>query len=155
MSLAYLDGFTLTVYPFGDDYAPHAWNTYNAEHRSLKLTGGEIAEDYGVMYRNREGRLIYYIGVRSSDARGDTSDTEQLTVSGGLYAVFRTHPSDQHDFISVIHRTWDWIYAQWLPASGYRRNFGYEMESYTESGRTFSETIYVPIVPKEKETQNG
>ena len=147
VSLLHLDSFEAVVYPFGDMFPPHAWNRYNSEKRSQKLAG-KLTEDFGIMYRNEEGKLIYSIGIRASEAVGDTAQCERITVSGGLYAVFVTHPSDRHSFTTVIRRTWDWIYSDWLPSSGYIRAPGYEMESYAEHGRTYSEKIYVPIQRK-------
>lgn len=147
VSLVRLDAFEVTVYPFGDMFPPHAWNTYNSEKRSIRLAG-KTAEDFGVMRRDEQGRLIYFIGVRSSDACGDRSGTTEIPIDGGLYAVFETSPMTRHDFVDTIQRTWKWIYSDWMQASGYMRGTGYEMESYTESGRTYSEKIYVPIVRK-------
>ena len=54
-------------------------------------------------------------------------------------------PAAPQDFVGVIRRTWDWIYGVWLPRSRYRRADGYELESYIESSRTYTERIYVPI----------
>lgn len=91
------------------------------------------------------GRLAYYIGVRQADAKGDRTGTVRLEIRGGKYAVFETQPAAPQDFVGVIRRTWDWIYGVWLPRSGYRRADGYELESYIESSRTYTERIYVPI----------
>lgn len=147
VSMCYLKGFSVVAYPCGNkELPPDFWNKYNAEKRSQRLSGGEITEDYGVMCWNCEkSRLDYYIGICAERAKGDISGTVRLDIAGGLYAAFDTPPASQHDFVSVIHRTWSWIYNDWLPGSGYRRGEGFEMECYRETSRKYSERIYVPL----------
>lgn len=149
VSMSYLKGFSVIAYPCDEDLPASFWNKYNAEKRSVRLSGGEVTEDFGVMCRNSEkSRLDYYIGICAEKAKGDISGTVRLDIEEGLYAVFDTPPASQHDFVSVIHRTWDWIYSDWLPNSGYRRGDGFEMESYAETSRKYSERIYVPLERK-------
>ncbi|MCH5350163.1 MAG: AraC family transcriptional regulator [Oscillospiraceae bacterium] len=156
VSMRYLDSFSLVVYPFGGELAPGCWNRYNAEKRSERLSGGAVTEDFGVMLWNPQTEnLDYYIGIRTDEAKGDTADTIGLDISGGLYAVFDTPPASQHDFVTVIRRTWEWIYQKWLPQSGYRRGDGFEFESYVESSRKYSERIYVPLEISERKDEDG
>lgn len=146
VSMLYFKEFTLVVYPFDEELPPKCWNKYNAEKRSAKLSGGNIAEDFGVMiWDNVKGRLIYYIGIKADAVKGETQNTLKLQISGGLYAVFETPPAGQHDFVSAIRNTWDWIYRDWLPNSGYHRADGFELESYVEASKKYTERIYVPI----------
>ncbi len=147
VSMGYLQALKLTVYPFGSLFPPKCWNLYNTEQRSLCLSGGKVAEDYGVMHYSQEAQaLMYWIGIRTEEAIGDKDGTETLTVPKGLYAVFETPPATQHEFSGTIRKTWDWINNVWLPQSGYVRKDGYELERYTESSKTYTETIYIPIV---------
>lgn len=150
VSIAYLADFSLVAYPCDEDFPPLFWNKYNAEQRSKRLSGGAVARDFGAMVWNRETkRLNYYIGIPVCEAKGNLEETVRLEITGGLYAVFDTPPVTQHDFVSTIRRTWDWIYGVWMPSSGYCRANGFELESYMESSREYSERIYVPI-KKEK-----
>lgn len=152
VSICYLDGFSLVAYPFDDDFAPHCWNTYNAERLSVKLSGGKTVEDYGAMRWNREKKkLDYYIGIDARNAGGNTENTVTLDISGGLYAVFETAPSSRHQFVDTIRKTWDWIGNCWLPQNGYKKRNDFELERYIESSRTHSETILIPI-EKEKDS---
>ena len=145
VSVRTFGGFSLIAYPFAAE-PPHCWNRYNTEKRSVRLSGGAAAEDFGAMRWDAErGRLAYYIGVRQADAKGDRTGTVRLEIRIGKYAVFETQPAAPQDFVGVIRRTWDWIYGVWLPRSRYRRADGYELESYIESSRTYTERIYVPI----------
>lgn len=151
VSICYLEYFDLVAYSFGTEFAPNCWNKYNAERRSLKLSDGKIVEDYGAMRRNSEkNQLEYYIGINARNAVGNTDNTVMLNINGGLYAVFETAPSSQHRFVDTIRKTWDWIGNCWLPQNGYKRRNDFELERYTESSRTYSETILIPIKKEEQ-----
>lgn len=149
VSICRLEGFAVLAYPFGTDFAPTAWNRYNAEKRSLRLSGGTTEEDYGIMIRRPDGKLAYSIGIREERAKGDTAGTVRMEIRAGIYAVFDTAASEQHDFVRVIQTTWDWIYDVWMPENGWRRGPGYEFETYAETSRKYTERIFVPIVREE------
>lgn len=145
----HLEPFTVTTYRSDEPYPPNFWNKYNSRKWSKKLSGGQVCEDYGVSAWNKqEKKLDYYIGIRKTDALGDTSGTVDLDIPGGLYAVFTTPVTTHEDFVNTIHRTWNYINTVWLPNSGYKRTDGYEFETYIEESRTFSEKIYIPLKVK-------
>ena len=151
ISMMYLESFSLIAYPCCEDSPPNFWNRYNAEKRSLRLSGGTVTEDFGAMRWNaQEGQLDYFIGIRAEEANGDTAKTVRIDIDGGLYAVFETPSATAHDFVATIRRTWDWIYSDWIPQSGYRRAPGFELESYVESSRKYSERIYVPLIKNQE-----
>lgn len=144
-----LDRFNLTVFKSDEAYTPNFWNKYNARKMSLKLSGGKVVKDYGVcVWNNSENKLDYYIGIKTDEANGDIYGTQQLTISGGLYAVFATPVTVQSEVVNNIHMTWDYIYRVWMPGSGYIRACGYEFECYVEESRIYSEDIYIPIEEK-------
>lgn len=146
VSMQYFNPFTLICYPFDVESPPICWNKYNSEKRSLRLSGGNISEDFGVMiWSSEKEKLIYYIGIKSDEAKGDKADTLRINIAGGLYAVFETPPADEFNFVSTIRSTWDYIYREWLPESGYDRADGFELESYIEESKKYTERIYVPI----------
>jgi AraC family transcriptional regulator len=150
VSITYSDRLTLIAYPSDEDLPTSFWNKYNAEKRSEQLSGGAVVEDFGAMKWNPEKNCRdYFIGIREELVRGDTNGTVRIDIAEGLYAVFDTPPAAQHDFVSTINRTWDWIYKEWLPGSGYRRGNGFEFESYAEASRKYSERIFVPLIMEE------
>jgi AraC family transcriptional regulator len=141
-----LESFELVVYHCDEDYPPNFWNKYNAKGWSHRLSGGAVCEDYGVSIRNqRNGRLDYYAGIREENAHGERDGTIELTIPGGLYAVFKTPEATHEDFVNTIHRTWAYINTDWLKNSGYVYTGGFEFECYVEKSRVYSEKIYVPI----------
>ena len=149
--LTYLEPFVLTVYKSDEAYPPNFWNKYNSRKWSKKLSGGKVCEDYGVSAWNKpENRLDYFIGVKKDIALGDIDDAMDLSVKGGLYAVFETPKTSYYDFVNTIHRTWDYINCEWLPNSGYKRTVGYDFESYIEESRIYSEKIYIPLKEESK-----
>ena len=146
VSMQYLEKFSLIAYRFDNQSPPHCWNKYNAENRSILLSGGDIVEDFGAMiWDDKKGKLIYHIGIKADAAKGNIADTQQLEISSGLYAVFETPHTNQHDFVRMIRSTWDWIYSDWLPNSGYCKAEGFEQESYIETSKEYIERIYIPI----------
>jgi len=142
-----LDSFSLTVYRSDENYPLHFWNKYNCRKLSRKLTGGNVCEDYGVSVF--DGKLTYYIGVRTEEAKGDLSGTVNLVIPGGTYAVFTTPKSNTYDFINTIHRTWQFILNEWLPGSAYKHRGTPDFEVYNEESRSFQEKIYIPVIKEE------
>ena len=146
-SVSELSDFRLVVYPCSEPSPPQCWNRYNIGRYSKRLSGGKVAEDFGISAWNQTaGQLDYYIGIREEDAQGDRSGTVTLKIPGGTYAVFETPPVTQFEFVQMIHRTWDYIGSTWLRKNGYRRTGGYELECYVEKSRLFSERIFIPII---------
>jgi AraC family transcriptional regulator len=136
----------LVVYACDEERPSQFWNKYNCRKLSQRLSGGAVVEDFGVSrFSGLTGRLDYWIGIREAETNGDTEDTVKLTVPGGSYTIFTTTPATQNDFVNVIHRTWEYINNVWRPRSGFKYAGGYEMESYVEDSRTYSERIYIPI----------
>lgn len=142
-----LEPFRLVAYQSTESYIPHFWNQYNTRLWSKKLSGGKVVEDFGVSdWDPVRQKLNYYIGIRETDADGDLTGTVTLEIAGGEYAVFDTPSASHFDFVNNIHRTWSYIGQVWLPENGYQRTGGYELESYVEESRLFSERIYIPIM---------
>ena len=152
--LMILEPFRLVVYKSDEAFAPHFWNKYNTKQWSKKLSGGSTVEDFGVsLWNSARNKLDYYIGIRETEAHGDRTGTVVLDIEGGLYAIFDTPPATHFDFVNTIHRTWDYIGRVWLPESGFWRTGGFELESYVEESRIFSQRIYIPIT-KERERES-
>lgn len=150
--LQILEPFCLVVYPCDTETPPRFWNKYNARGWSKRLSGGSVVEDFGVSCRNEsDGRLDYYIGIRREEALGDLTGTVTLEIAGGLYAIFETPAASHFHFVNTIHRTWEYIGNVWLPENGFWRVAGYELESYVEESRTYSEKIYIPVTKADNE----
>lgn len=137
-----LSDFTLTVYKSDEELPPHFWNKYNCRKLSKILSGGQACEDYGVSIWN--GRLDYYIGIRSEKVKGSAAGTINIRIPGGTYAVFTTPETTHMNFVNMIQRTWIYINNCWLPGHGYRQMGEPEFETYTEESQLYREKIYIP-----------
>ncbi|CDR30783.1 Multiple antibiotic resistance protein marA [Acholeplasma oculi] len=141
-----IQSFSLTVYKSDENYPPNFWNKYNSKKLSYRLSGQKTCEDFGVnIWNHTEKRLDYFIGIQTENAIGDISGTQEIKIIGGLYAVFQTPKTNHANFINTINSTWEYINTVWLPQSCYKRTGNYELESYIEESRVFSEKIYIPI----------
>ncbi len=141
-----LKPFCATVYKSDEEDPTRFWNKYNCRGLSGRLSGRGPQLDYGFSIWNSEKhKLDYYIGILTERAQGDLSGTLQLEVAGGFYAVFDTPRADKYTFVNTIHRTWDYIYKEWGPRSGYVNLGDCDFETYRESSRTFSEQIFIHI----------
>ncbi len=144
-----LKPFSATVYKSDEEDSTKFWNKYNCGGFSGKLSGGETQLDYGFSVWNFEkNKLDYYIGILTEYANGDLSGTVQLNVDGGLYAVFDTPKADKYTFVNTIRRTWDYIYKEWRPQSGYVILGDCDFETYKENSREFSEQIFIHMKQK-------
>ena len=145
-TIATLPGFSLTVFLKQDISIPAFWNMYNSKELSLRLARGRRVPDYGVSHWNHtKQQLDYFIGIQTAHATGNTDGTVQIEIPGGVYAVFMVPPSSHFEFVNTIHQTWQYINQVWAPPNGYTRIGSYEFETYTETSRTYSEEIYVPL----------
>lgn len=141
-----LKPFSATVYKSDEEDPTRFWNKYNCGGLSARLSGNGAQLDYGFSIWNSEKhKLDYYIGILTEHAHGDLSGTLQLEVAGGLYAVFSTPKADKYTFVNTIRRTWDYIYKEWEPQSGYMNLGDCDFETYKESSREFSEQIFIHI----------
>ncbi len=145
-TIVYINGFSISAYPFLGLSPNKAWNKYNASGCSVRLTDMNNAVDYGVMCWNTETRALdYYIGVKSELVKNVYENTVDLFITPGVYAVFDTPAATQHTFAELISETWNYIYRVWLPENGFKRAKGYEFECYTENSKLYTERIFVPI----------
>lgn len=147
--MAEVKPFSATVYKSDEEDCTRFWNKYNCGGLSRKLSGGAVQPDYGFSVWNFEkNKLDYYIGILTGQAKGDLTDTVQLKVEGGLYAVFETPRADKFTFVNTIRKTWDYIYGEWTPPGGYRIAGDCDFETYTEISREFSERIYIHMTER-------
>ena len=88
--------------------------------------------------------MDYWIAVTTS-AEHQNDKYETLTVPGGKWAVFEVHGPMPHS----MQKVWQQIYAEWMPASGYKQSGKISFELYGEgnphSEHYYSE-IWIPII---------
>ena len=129
---------------------PSFFNQYHQKRLAYLLPGvpadGRF-DDVGCSIYEGKRRLAYIVGVWTD--RLGPPGTVSVRIAGGLHAVFDTPHVDAYTFVESVHNTWDAIYGQWLPASGFERAPGPDYETYCEVSRKYSERIYIPVARKE------
>jgi AraC family transcriptional regulator len=136
---------------------PKFWQSYLNDGRCKKLHSEPFVEkhaEYGACFSiNMEaGETEYVIGVEVKTGHNIPDGYHVCTLPGALYAVFTTPPADGDGFVSAIQGTWNYIYSEWFPSSGYEFDGkGVDFELYDE--RCMAETgkvidICIPVVKK-------
>lgn len=142
---------------------PKMWNTYHACNlgESIPNRVNPIERyDIGICtdFEPAKQKFTYIIGVEVESFDNIPKNAVIKTIPAAEYAVFSTPKADIYTFISTIHRTWRFIYQEWLPSSGYDHAGTHEFETYCENSRTYSEDIYIPIIytgNKNYQTEGG
>ncbi|AWB43339.1 AraC family transcriptional regulator [Paenibacillus sp. CAA11] len=99
---------------------------------------------------DNEGRFRYIIGFETSEDEAVPEGLVEFHLQEAQYAVFTTPPADEAEFSSTIQHTWDLIFRNWFPESGYEYAKAPDIEWYDErsSGTTNKQMdIYIPVKP--------
>lgn len=140
---------------------PASWNKYNAEGVGNSLPYVESREKHTAIGLSMDlpddNIFSYIIGTELGSDRKqliemiDTKENGKYTViyvPKAQYAVFHTPVADAFTFVETIHKTWSYIYGEWMPVSDWTRACGYDFEVYCERSYTYTEDIYIPIIKK-------
>lgn len=78
------------------------------------------------------GDFTYIIGTEVTSFDNAESDMVCRTFPEATYAVFTTPKVPHKDMVSSIHQTWNAIFSEWFPHSGYEHAGVVEFELYDE-----------------------
>ena len=138
---------------------PGFWQSCIDDGRLEKLKGEDFAKnnnEYGACFpENPEnGDFEYIIGVEIKDGYFIPNEYHVCTIPEALYAIFTTPPIDDKNFVSSVHGTYQYIFLEWFPDSGYEfMNDGVDFELYDERSQGMTGKmmdIYVPIIQKKE-----
>jgi len=122
---------------------PSLWHELD---QYLERVEGQLnIESYGVCssYSDR-GCFDYLCGTKAPLASLDAETKKSVVIPSGLYASFL-----HSGHISAIRNSWNEIYNDWLPRSGYRLINSAEFESYSADFDPVSchgsVTIHIPV----------
>lgn len=99
------------------------------------------------------GEFEYMIGVETVEGAAVPAGFAERVLPPATYAVFATPPTEKPAFTETIQGTWQFIYSEWFPNSGYEYAPGcVDFELYDD--RCMSDTgavcdIYIPVVKKD------
>lgn len=125
------DAKTLLIAGLGERYNPQTMAGIPAQWQRFGPHIGNIPGQvggpaYGVICNgDGEGNIDYIAGVEVTDFDGLPADFARIRIPAHRYAVF-THAGH----VSTIQRTWNAIWSQWLPESGFKSADAPDFELY-------------------------
>ncbi len=136
---------------------PKFWEKYLQDrlHAALECQPTAVSGvEYGVCFPQdvTTGRFTYCIGLEIGQPAQADPQLFIGHIPAATYAVFTTPPADRASFSTTIQRTWQYIYEQWFPASGYEFAAGCaDFELYDErcfGNKDIVMDIYVPVASR-------
>jgi AraC family transcriptional regulator len=124
---------------------PQLWEKFMPRAGEIKQRANPFG--YGVMdnYDEKTGEFDYLAGVEVQNVSDAPEGMESWQVPEQTYAAFPCN-------LKNIKETFQQIYHEWLPQSGYQRTDGPEFEYYDESFRPdqgkLDLFIYIPVRKK-------
>jgi len=137
---------------------PKLWEECRTDGRLEKLHQEPFIKfhaEYGALFlkENEEGKTVYLIGVEVKSRINIPFEYDIYTIPEALFAVFSTPPANEDNFSSILKDTWQFIFSEWLPNSGYEFDSnGIAFELYDERGTADTGricNICIPIVNRQ------
>ncbi|MFC5735281.1 AraC family transcriptional regulator [Cytobacillus gottheilii] len=107
-------------------------------------------EEYGICtdFNSSSGEFVYVIGMEVAEGTIAPEGLVYRSFPEQEYAVFTTPKASEEMFTASIQSTWNYIFTDWFPKSGYEHNGTIEFEFYDERcyGTEDKEMdIYIPV----------
>ena len=129
------------------------WQEYALDGKQKKLHSESFLKnhvEYGACFpENPEnGEFEYVVGIEVKDGHDIPQDYYVCIIPEALYAVFTPPPSDDEKLSFSITGTYNYIFSEWFPNSGYE---------FMENGVDFvlcdehCQEIYIPVVKRQTE----
>lgn len=136
-------GLKETVDTTGGEFQPEIWNALETDELSNKLELCSDTDFKGILHVNANhtaNSRDYYISVASTkDAPAEFST---LDIPAATWAVFRTSGPQPETML----KTWERIYAEWLPSSGYELAHSVEfLRDWNERNDPSEIAIWIPV----------
>lgn len=136
---------------------PAFWSDYMSDGRMDRLHAERFLkkhDEYGVCFPEdpETGEFEYVIGVEPKDGATIPEGYHVCVLPPAPYAVFSTPPCTAATFVAAIQDTWNFVFNEWFPRSGYEyAPEGVDFERYddrclSDSGKVCE--VYIPVVKK-------
>ena len=134
------------------------WEECRADGRLEKLHKESFLKfhaEYGACFfkNNDEDNSVYLIGVEAKSRVTIPFEYDVYTIPEALFAVFSTPPSNEDNFSSILKDTWQFIFSEWFPNSGYEfdgNSIAFELyDERSKSGTGKVCSICIPIVNRQ------
>lgn len=135
---------------------PAFWQAYMRDQLGAKVPGKKRPEvELGVCTTlDENGTFRYIIGFETDDNTEVPEGMVDYTIPEATYAIFTTPPADRADFTDSIQSTWNKIFSEWFPTSGYEQAYApdfewYDQRCWPDKGQQMD--IYIPVQPSTKQ----
>ena len=134
---------------------PAFWDAYISDGRQKKLHSESFVKkcsEYGACFSAdpNSGEFDYVIGIEVDADATIPTDYHVCEIPAATYAVFTTPPAGDDEFVNSIQGTWQFIFNDWFPKSGYEYAPNcVDFELYDEelmSGPEMSVQIWIPVI---------
>ncbi|MCK8488952.1 AraC family transcriptional regulator [Paenibacillus sp. MBLB2552] len=131
---------------------PVFWQKYMREQWGSRVPGKLHPNvELGVCTTvDEDGTFRYIIGFEVDDTAKVQEGLTEFRIPPATYAIFTTPPAGEADFTSSIQQTWDEIFTNWFPSSGYEQVAAPDFEWYDERcwpKENKQIDIYIPVQP--------
>lgn len=138
---------------------PDFWQDYMHSGKMESLHAERFIhnhDEYGACFPEdpETGEFDYVIGVEPKDGAAIPNNYHVCELPAANYAVFSTPPCNAENFVPTIQGTWNYIFNEWFPQSGYEyASNGADFEKYDNRCMTEVEKvcdIYIPVIKKQQ-----
>lgn len=98
------------------------------------------------------GEFVYVIGMEVPEGTAAPEGLVYRTFPEMEYAVFTTPGSDDATFSNSIQSTWNYIFTEWFPGSGYEHAGVLDFELYDERCHGMNNKVIDIYIPVKKQT---
>lgn len=135
---------------------PAFWQDYMQNKMDILHSAFEPVNhnEYGICMNMdmQSEEFSYVIGLEVADFDRVPEGFFKGEIAPAAYVVFTTPPADAASFTQSIQGTWQYVWGEWFPTSGYEYMPGgvdfelYDERCMPESGKVID--IYIPVVKK-------
>ncbi|MGG3519684.1 AraC family transcriptional regulator [Bacillus pseudomycoides] len=116
---------------------PAFWDRYLQNNLASNITNRKHTDQYVELgmctdFNLETGDFTYIIGMEVTSFDGVPTELAQRTFPEATYAVFTTPKVPHKDMVSSIQQTWNAVFTEWFPHSGYEHAGVTEFELYDE-----------------------
>ncbi|WP_431803605.1 AraC family transcriptional regulator [Halobacillus andaensis] len=130
---------------------PQFWQQYLQNQLSSNIPDPlHTNEELGICtdFSPETGEFVYVIGMEVEEGSEAPEGLVYRSFPELTYTVFTTPKADEESFPSTIHSTWNYIFTEWFPQSGYEHSGIVDFELYDErcyGTENKQIDIYIPI----------
>jgi AraC family transcriptional regulator len=130
---------------------PQFWQQYLQQKLGCQIPNPiNKYEELGICtnFKPETGEFVYVIGMEVPEGTTAPEGMVYMSFPEQEYAVFTTPKSDEKSFTPPIQSTWNSIFSEWFPHSGYEHAGTVEFELYDErchGSENKEMDIYIPV----------